>query len=234
MTEIIVALDVDTLGQAEELLHRLHGTISFYKVGMRLFTAHGKRAVDLVRRFDGKVFLDLKLFDIPQTVSDAVRQAQHLGVQSVSLHLWGGGEMLKAATSVRPRPKLWGVTVLTSLSPDDLRFLHPGLELENLASRLARLGKTHRMDGIICSPHEVQSLSQALGGDTCFITPGIRPAQTIPDDQRRVMTPQQAARLGIRYLVIGRPITKAPDPLREAQDILADIKQAAPKSLEAP
>lgn len=232
MTEAIVALDVDTLTQEEDLLDHLHGTISFYKIGMRLFTAHGKRAIDLVHRRDGKVFLDLKLFDIPETVSQTVAQAQRLGVESVSMHLWGGAEMLSAAVQVRPRPKLWGVTVLTSMTSEDLRFIHPAANVDTMVGRLAKTAKAHHLDGIICSPQEVPALRKALGPDACFITPGIRPAGSAKDDQRRVMTPQDAARAGIRYVVIGRPITKAADPLKAAQDILRDMQQAAPRSLK--
>lgn len=231
MTEIIVALDVDTIHEEEALLDRLHGTITFYKIGMRLFTAHGRRAVDLVHKKGGEVFLDLKLHDIPETVSQAVRQAQHLKVFSVSVHLWGGAKMLKAAAAVSPRPKLWGVTVLTSLTDEDIRILHLEAEVESLAARLAQLGKACHMDGIICSPREVPSLKKLLGPKTCFVTPGIRPAASTVDDQRRIATPAAAARLGIRYVVIGRPITQAPDPLKAAQNILAEMRHAMPSSL---
>src|SRR5208282_5602573 len=141
MTEVIVALDVDTIHEAKELLDRLRGTITFYKIGMRLFTAHGKRAVDLVLKMGGQVFLDLKLHDIPETVSQAIRQAQRLKVFSVSVHLCGGAAMLKAAAAVSPRPKLWGVTVLTSLADEDVRFLRPEAKVDVLAARLAQLGK---------------------------------------------------------------------------------------------
>jgi orotidine-5'-phosphate decarboxylase len=228
MTEIIAALDVDTIKQEEELLEKLKGTVSFYKIGMRLFTAHGKRAIDLVLKDGGKVFLDLKLLDIPETVSQTVRQAQRLGVHAVSFHLWGGADMLKAAAAVQPRPKLWGVTVLTSFAPEDLKLVWPNATLGPMITRLARLGKAHHADGIICSAADVPALQKTLGPDTTFITPGIRPSNSPADDQSRVATPAEAARLGIRYVVVGRPITKAPDPLRAAQEIAKEMTLAAP------
>lgn len=242
MTQIIVALDVDTIHKEEELLERLKGTITFYKVGLRLFTAHGKRAVDLVHRAGGRVFLDLKFCDIPQTAAHAVHEAQKLGVAAISLHLWGGHEMLAAAASVSPRPKLWGVTVLTSMSQDDLRLLHPRASLTGLAKNMARMGLSRGIDGIICSGHEVEPLRKALflpaktakGGRPRFIAPGIRPADSDVHDQKRVMTPEQAAELGIDYIVIGRPITAAADPLNSAQKILAGMKAARPHALEMP
>lgn len=234
MTQVIVALDVDTILKEEELLERLKDNITYYKVGLRLFTAHGKRAVDLVHRHGGKVFLDLKLHDIPQTVAHAVHEAQKLGVFSVSLHLSGGAEMLRAAAEVRPRPKLWGVTVLTSMTTQDVRLLHPRASIPALVKNLAHLGWVHGIDGTICSGQEVAHLKKSLKHlDMRFITPGIRPAGTDANDQKRVMTPEEAVTLGIDYLVIGRPITHAPDPLKAAQDILAGMKHAAPSSLEA-
>ena len=232
MTEIIAALDVETIHKEEELLERLKGVVTNYKVGLQLFTAHGKRAVDLVLRHGGKVFLDLKMLDIPQTVANAVREAQRLGVHSVSLHLWGGPAMIAAASAIRPRPKLWGVTVLTSLGPEDLKFLHPQASIKPMVTRLARMGLDHGLDGVICSAQEAPSLLKTLGADTCLVTPGIRPAGSDVGDQRRIMTPGEAAKAGIRYLVIGRPITRAADPRKAAFDILAEMRHAAPHSLE--
>jgi len=231
MTDIIVALDVDTLHEEETLLERLKDTIRFYKVGLRLFTAHGKRAVELIHRVGGQVFLDLKFHDIPQTVAHAVHEAQKMHVYSVSVHLAGGADMLKAAAEVHPRPKLWGVSVLTSLSSADLHALHPRASVRPLALRLARQGLTHHVDGIICSGDDVPHLREGLGPDVCFVTPGIRPAGHDTHDQKRIVTPADAARLGIRFAVIGRPITKAQDPLAAAQDILGEMRNAVPSSV---
>jgi orotidine-5'-phosphate decarboxylase len=234
VTEVIVALDVETLKAEQALLEALHGTITFYKVGLQLFTAHGKKAVELVRKSGGRVFLDLKLHDIPQTVALAVREAQKLGVEALSLHLSGGAAMLNAAADVSPRPMLWGVTMLTSLTDDDARVFHEKAELNRVVENLAKLGRSHGVDATICSAQEVASLRRALEGERPrFVTPGIRPAGADVADQKRVMTPEQAAELGIDYIVIGRPITHAPDPLRAAQDILASMKAANPKALES-
>ena len=225
-TEVIVALDTDSLGAEEELLKQLRLHIRRYKVGLRLFTASGRRAIELIRRYDGDVFLDIKLHDIPQTVAHAVQEAQKLGVFAVSLHLCGGLDMLRAAADVHPRPKLWGVTVLTSLSEEDVKALHPRLSLHPLSARLAELGKHAGLDGTICSGREVPLLKETLGPDACFICPGIRPSGHEAHDQKRLITPADAARLGVRYAVIGRPITRAENPKKAAQDILAEIHNA--------
>jgi len=235
LTEIIVALDVDTIREEEDILKDLKNTVTFYKIGLRLFTAQGKRAVDLVHRFGGRVFLDLKLHDIPQTVAHAVAEAQKMGVASLSLHLSGGADMARAAAEVHPRPKLWGVTVLTSMAEKDLRALFPRANVSTLVKNLARMGWVNGIDGTICSGREVAQLRKALPHpDMRFITPGIRPAQSAVHDQKRIMTPAEAAALGIHYVVIGRPITQAPDRLKAAQAILAEIKQAAAGALEKP
>jgi orotidine-5'-phosphate decarboxylase len=226
-TELIVALDVASVQEEEELLARLSGTVRFFKVGLQLFTGHGKRAVDIVHRRGGKVFLDLKLHDIPQTVANAVREVQKMRVHSVSLHLSGGAEMIKAAAAVHPRPRLWGVSVLTSLGSSDLHALHPKASVEPMVRRLARMGIKNGVDGIVCSGKEVQTLKKALGPETCFVTPGIRPAGASVNDQKRLITPAKAAQLGIRYAVVGRPITRAADPLAAAQSVLAEMRNAA-------
>jgi orotidine-5'-phosphate decarboxylase len=233
MTQVIVALDVGTVKRAEDLLKQLKGAIVWYKVGLQLFTAHGKRAVDLVRRHGGKVFLDLKLHDIPQTVANAVHEAQKLGVDAVSIPLLGGPDMIKAAAEVSPRPKLWGVTVLTSMAAKDVKIFHPGTRIPTLVKSLAKSGWMHGADATICSAREVASLRKQFPHlDMKFVTPGIRPRGAALDDQARVMTPGEAAELGIDFIVVGRPITHAPDPRKAAMDILAEMKAAATHSLE--
>lgn len=232
MTEIIVALDVDTIHEEQEILKDLAGTIQYFKVGLRLFTSHGKRAVELVHQYGGKVFLDLKLHDIPQTVAHAVHEAQKMRVHALSIHLAGGADMVRAAVERHPRPKLWGVTVLTSLTDADLHVLHPKASVRPMVDRLAKMGLEQGLDGIICSGHEVEHLKKTLG-DVCFVTPGIRPAGHSAHDQKRLMTPAAAAKLGIRYAVIGRPITKAPKKLAAAQAILGEMRNALPSSLAA-
>lgn len=228
-----MALDVDSIKKQEDLLKALHGTIVWYKVGLQLFTAHGKRAVDLVRRQGGKVFLDLKLHDIPQTVAHAVKEAQRLGVDAVSLHLMGGADMLRAAAEIMPRPKLWGVTVLTSMGAKDVKIFSASAKIPTLVKALAKQGWVGGADATICSPQEVGVLRKAFPHlDMKFVTPGIRPKGAALNDQNRVMTPGEAAALGIDFVVIGRPITHAPDPRKAALDILAEMKAAAPKALD--
>jgi orotidine-5'-phosphate decarboxylase len=231
MTEIIVALDVDTLKKEQALIEQLHGTITYFKVGLQLFTAHGKKSVEVAKKSGARVFLDLKLHDIPQTVALAVKEAQKLGVDALSVHLSGGAAMLRAAVELTARPKIWGVTMLTSLTDADAKVFHDRAELPRLIESLARLGKTEGVDATICSPQEVAPLRRALGDDAAFVTPGIRPAGSDAGDQKRVMTPGQAAALGIGHIVIGRPITHAEDPLKAAQEILAEMKAANPKAL---
>jgi orotidine-5'-phosphate decarboxylase len=234
VTEVIVALDVDTLKKEQELLEKLHGTITFFKIGLQLFTAHGKKSVELALKKGARVFLDLKLHDIPQTVALAVREAQRLGVESLSLHLSGGAAMLRAAAEVQPRPKLWGVTMLTSLTDADAKIFSDRAELPRIVESLARLGRQEGVDATICSPQEVSALRRVLGPDAPFVTPGIRPAGADLGDQKRVMTPEQAAALGIGHIVIGRPITHAADPLEAAQKILAAMQRARRDALETP
>ncbi len=224
-TKLIVALDVAEIKTAEELIKKLKGTVDFYKIGMQLFTAQGKKAVDLVHHHGGKVFLDLKFLDIPQTVAGAVKEAGRLGVESLSLHLSGGSDMLRAAAAVSPRPKLWGVTVLTSFKKEDVRIFHERANFPTLVRGLARLGMKAGIDAVICSGHEVEFLRKALKDfSPRFVTPGIRPAGEKVHDQKRVMTPEEAAALEIDYIVVGRPILAAEDPLLAARKILASIK----------
>ena len=235
MTQVIVALDVDTIKRVDELLKSLKDLIVWYKVGLRLFTAHGKRAVDLVHKSGGKVFLDLKLHDIPQTVAHAVQETQKLGVESVSLHLMGGPDMVRAAAQVSPRPKLWGVTVLTSMSAQDMAMFHPSARIPAMVKSLAQSGWANGADATICSPQEVALLRKQLPHlNMKFVTPGIRPKGAALNDQSRVMTPGEAAALGIDFIVVGRPITHAPDPRRAALDILREMQAAAPEALLTP
>jgi len=233
MTELIVALDVATLREEKALVEKLHGTITFFKVGLQLFTAHGKKAVEVVQKAGGRVFLDLKLHDIPQTVALAVTEARKLGVESLSLHLSGGAAMLRAAAEIENRPKLWGVTMLTSLTDEDAKLFHDQASLPRVVERLAGLGRQEGIDATICSPQEVTRLRELYKGAK-FVTPGIRPAGADLNDQKRVMTPEQAAALGIDYVVVGRPITHAPDPLKAAHAILTSMKQGNTHALEMP
>lgn len=228
MTGLIVALDVETLARQEELLDALEGLDAWYKVGLQLFTAAGGRAVEAVKRRGGKVFLDLKLHDIPQTVALAVREAGRLGADAASLHLMGGKDMLRAAADVPARPRLWGVTVLTSMTDEGLAGVWPGARAADMAASLAELGLSAGIDAVICSPADVPGLRRRLAPRSPrFVTPGVRPAGAERHDQARVTTPREAAALGIDRVVVGRPITHARDPRAAAEAILAELREGA-------
>ncbi len=222
-TKLIVALDTPDLKTAGVLLRQLKGLPVIYKVGSGLFTLAGPRAVDLVHKHGGKVFLDLKFYDIPNTVRSAVESAARLGVYSVSLHLSGGTEMLEAAAGLNKRPLLWGITVLTSF--DERSFAGTGFKnsMEETIYSLAASGAAHGADGIVCSPREAAALKARCGAGLKVITPGIR-IESGGDDQKRTMTPAGAAAAGADFIVVGRPVLKARDPAAAVRDILEVLK----------
>lgn len=221
-TRLIIALDVPDLKAARNLLKKLKGLPVLYKVGSSLFTLAGPAAVDLAHGSGGKVFLDLKFHDIPNTVRNAVESASKLGVYSLSLHLSGGAEMIQAAAALKNRPELWGITVLTSF--DEAGFAKVGFRrgIGGTISGLAGLGVESGIEGIVCSPREAAAVRKRFGRKIKIITPGIRPAKA-PDDQKRAMTPKEAALAGADFIVVGRPVLEARDPARAAADILEEI-----------
>jgi len=222
-TELIVALDTRTLKAAETLMERLEGQVKYFKVGSVLFTETGPAAVEMVHKRGGKVFLDLKFHDIPNTVKGAVRNAAAMGVYSVSLHLSGGAEMLKACAELEKRPKLWGITVLTSF--DEYNLFRAGFRcgITKTVKQLAALGLECGADGVVCSPLEVAILKKRHGGKLTLVTPGIRPAAA-GDDQKRAVTPAEARQGGSDFIVVGRPIIEAEDPAAAAAAVLKDLK----------
>jgi orotidine-5'-phosphate decarboxylase len=226
---LIVALDAPGLAEAEALLERLAGVVGTYKVGAQLFTAAGPAAVEMVQKRGGRVFLDLKYHDIPASVAGAVREAGRLGVALLTVHASGGRAMLEAAAGAaaaagRERPRVLAVTVLTSI---DRATLHRDLgvpsAVEGHVVRLAGLARAAGCDGVVASPREVGQLRALLGREALIVTPGIRPAGGARDDQARTDTPARAARAGADYLVVGRPVTAAPDPAAAAAAILAEM-----------
>lgn len=234
---LVVALDVADLAQAEAMLDRLAGVATSFKVGMELFYAVGPRAVESVHRRGGRVFLDLKLHDIPHTVARAARAIADLGVWMFNLHAAGGGEMLRrgaaaarerAAQSGLPAPLVIGVTALTSLDEATLRR-EVGVDrpLADAVAHWARLSQASGCDGVIASPREAAIIRAQCGPSFLCVTPGVRPAGSAADDQRRATTPSDAVRAGADYLVVGRPITGAPDPAAAARRILDEIAAAA-------
>ena len=222
MNPICAALDVNDPVAAERLASRLAGHVGLFKVGLELFVAHGRAAVDAIRKFELPVFLDLKLHDIPQTVEGAARGVAALGVDYVTVHASGGSEMIRAARRALPRTKLLAVTALTSLGPDDLDAV--GLA-RDAVPRLAKLAVAAGADGVVCAPKEVSALRASLGPTPLLVVAGIRPAGAAAGDQRRTGTPAEAIRAGASILVIGRPLRDAPDPAAAADAIAREIAQ---------
>jgi orotidine-5'-phosphate decarboxylase len=224
---VIVALDYADAGGALALVERLDPALCRLKVGKELFTAAGPVLVKSLAERGFGVFLDLKYHDIPNTVANACRAAAGLGVWMLNVHASGGRAMLQAAREALAReakpPLLIGVTVLTSLSAADLAELGLAGTPLDAALRLARLARACGLDGVVCSAQEAAGMRREFGTGFRLVTPGIRPASAQPDDQQRVMTPQAAIASGADYLVVGRPITQAPDPLAALRDINSQI-----------
>jgi len=229
--KIIVALDYAEASKALQLVQRLDPGLCRLKVGKELFTAAGPALVEQLVGKGYGVFLDLKFHDIPNTVAKACAAASRLGVWMLNVHASGGITMMQAArdgvAKTGKSPKLIAVTVLTSMDQTTLNQLGIQGSLEDQVLRLARIAQQAGLDGVVCSAQEASALRMALGQDFCLVTPGIRPANASADDQARIVTPAEALRLGASYLVIGRPITQAPDPLMALQAIHQEISAAA-------
>lgn len=225
--KVIVALDYATAEGALRLVERLEPGLCRLKVGKELFTAAGPSLVEglVARGFD--VFLDLKFHDIPNTVAQACKAAARLGVWMVNVHGLGGRRMMSAAREalegLPSRPKLIAVTVLTSMGREDLQEIGIDKEPQDMVLQLAKLAQSAGLDGVVCSAQEAALLRRELSPGFCLVTPGIRLAASAKDDQVRVTTPRDAIRLGSDYLVIGRPITQAPEPLHVLQEINREL-----------
>jgi len=225
--KIIVALDYPSAKNALALVERLEPTLCRLKVGKELFTAAGPILVEqLIGRGFG-IFLDLKFHDIPNTVAQACKVAADLGVWMVNVHALGGRKMLMAAREAIDnsghQPELIAVTMLTSMAQDDLADIGISAKPAEMVLRLATLARDSGLDGVVCSAQEAALLRRECGREFCLVTPGIRPAFASHDDQSRIMTPQAAVQAGSSYLVIGRPITQATDPLQVLLDINQEI-----------
>jgi orotidine-5'-phosphate decarboxylase len=221
---LIVALDYATAGEALKLVEALSGEVSFYKIGLQLYTSAGPEIIGAIAATGAKIFLDLKLHDIPNTVAKAVEAAAQLGVAMLTLHLAGGREMLEAAAAAAPPDLLLlGVTVLTSSDETTLRETGVTSGVADQALRLAQLGVAAGIRGFIASPHELRPLRAALGYNVTIITPGVRPVWAGADDQKRFTTPAQAVGDGADYLVVGRPITAHADPREAVRAIVAEL-----------
>jgi orotidine-5'-phosphate decarboxylase len=221
--KIIVALDVPSAEEALSLVSLLADAVGFFKIGLQSYTAEGPALVRPVSAVS-KVFLDLKLHDIPNTVAKAVEAADKLRVKMLTLHLSGGSEMIRAAVRARKSDMLLlGVTVLTSSMDENLREIGVSEKTSEQVLRLARLGAANGIDGVVASPHEAAPLRAEFGDKIKIVTPGIRPAGSEAHDQKRFTSPRQAIDQGADYLVIGRPITAAADPLAAVNRIVEEL-----------
>jgi orotidine-5'-phosphate decarboxylase len=223
--KIIVALDVATKQQALELVEQLRDEISFFKIGLQLYTAEGPEIVRAVLSTGAKVWLDLKLHDIPNTVARAIESASNLGVHMLTIHLSGGSEMVRAATAARTNKMLiLGVTVLTSATEEMLHESGIAGKVADQVMRLAKLGVEAEIDGVVASPHEIKTLRREFGDKIKIVVPGIRPSGSESADQKRVMTPREAIQAGADYLVIGRPIIAHRNPHEAVAKILDELR----------
>jgi len=225
---VIVALDLASADAALEMAQRLDPTRCRVKVGKELFTSGGPLLVTRLRALGFEVFVDLKFHDIPHTVAGACRAAARDGAWMIDVHASGGRRMMEAAreavAAFNPRPLLVAVTVLTSLDAPDLAQIGVAADPEAQVARLARLALDCGMDGVVCSPLEARALRELCGPQFVLVTPGVRPADAAADDQARVATPAAAIAAGAHYLVIGRPITQAHDPVAALSSILGEIQ----------
>ena len=225
-TPIVVALDFSTANEALEMASRLDPKLCRVKVGKELFTRCGPSIVEALQQQGFEVFLDLKFHDIPNTAAMAVKAAAELGVWMVNVHCSGGLRMMQACREVlesfEKKPLLIGVTVLTSMERSDLSGLGLDVEPQEQVLRLAKLAEEAGLDGLVCSAQEAPAL-KAQHPSLQLVTPGIRPAGSAKDDQRRILTPKDAMKAGSDFLVIGRPITQAEDPVAVLQQITAEL-----------
>lgn len=225
---IIVPLDVPNLEEAIDLVNKLP-QVTFWKVGLELFVSAGADILQFLQDKDKHIFLDLKFHDIPNTVAGACRSASKYGVDLLTLHATMGSKALQGAveaiSAAEKPPKLLAITLLTSLNSRDLAFdLKIPLELPEYALHMALLAQKSGIDGAVCSPHEAAQLREVCGDDFLLVCPGVRPSWAKTGDQKRVMTPSQAIKAGANYLVIGRPITQAENPVEAWSKICAEVE----------
>lgn len=230
---VFCAVDTPTIDAAKSLASRLTGLVGGLKLGLEFFLANGQDGYRALAAHDLPIFLDLKLHDIPNTVAGAVRSVTPLKPAFLTVHASGGPAMMKAAADAAretagklgiPRPRLLGVTVMTSLDSDDLGAVGQDSDMAAQVDRLAALSQESGLDGIVCSPHEIERLRRRSGDGFVLMVPGIRPRWAAANDQKRVLTPAEAVALGADHLVIGRPITAAVDPAEAAGRIANELE----------
>lgn len=229
---LIYALDADGLAEARAWVEHLRESVGVFKIGYQLFWREGPRAVEMVQAAGAKVFLDLKLHDIPHTVAKAARESARMGVFMMNVHAAGGQAMMEAAVKAakeeadmlgRPRPLVIGVTVLTSLNEEAVKAVGFAETPEQLVLRLAGLAAAAGLDGVVASPQEAAQIRKERGPDFKIVCPGVRPSGSAKGDQARVATPREAIAAGADFLVVGRPIRDAKDPAKAANDLLAEM-----------
>lgn len=232
--KVIVALDVDTLQEVEDLVSKLAPYVGMFKVGLQLYTSLGPKVLEAVKEKGGKIFCDLKLHDIPNTVAQASRVLTSYGVDMLNVHASGGFKMMSAAAEAVAneaakrnitKPELIAVTVLTSLGSEDLSEIGLVKDPAEVVVEWAKLTKKSGLDGVVASPKEAALIKEACGSDFLIVTPGIRPQGTDVNDQKRITTPKDALKIGSTHLVIGRPITAAADPVAAAQKIMLEMEE---------
>ena len=232
---LIVALDVSTSEEAFQLVKVLDGEVGAYKIGMQLYNSEGPGIVQYIRYFGGRVMVDLKFHDIPNTVAQASRVMARRQAYLYTLHASGGKKMMQAAAEAAadeaqklgvPKPLALAVTVLTSISQQEFESeIGVNKLIAEHVVNLAKMAKEAGMDGVVCSPQEITAIRQACGADFLIVTPGVRPAGVSVDDQQRILTPAEAIRQGASHLVVGRPITAAVDPKAAARQIVAEMME---------
>jgi orotidine-5'-phosphate decarboxylase len=236
--KIIIALDADTKHEALSLVHKLPGA-DIFKVGLTLFASEGPPLLREIQKRGKKIFLDLKLHDIPNQIAGAVKAGVGHGVHMMTLHASGGREMMARAAEAAEReakqkktdlPLLLAVTVLTSLKEEQLRDIGMDDSVYEQVLRLARLARENGMDGVVCSPQEIDIIKKEFGQDFLVVSPGIRPVWAAAQDQKRILTPGQAIAKGVDYMVIGRPITKASSPAEAFHEIVEELNRAVNSS----
>lgn len=232
--EIIVALDFDNAESAKKIVEMTGDAVSWYKVGLELFVSDGRTVIEYLKGKNKKIFLDLKFHDIPNTVVSAVLASLNYETDMVNMHTQGGLEMMKSVSDKVQnhcekknikKPLLIGVTLLTSLDDAYLNYMKLGFGTSReYVMHLASMARQSGLDGVVSSAAETPFIKQSLGSSFLTITPGIRPAEVSVDDQKRVVTPQDAKKMGTDYIVVGRPITQAKDPYQAALNILEEMK----------
>lgn len=229
---LIIALDVDTEEKALCAVRKLKKAVRFFKVGFELFSSCGPAIVEKIRKSGCEVFLDLKFHDIPNTVARSARSVTKLGVYMFNVHASGGFDMMKAATQAcaeeagrlkKAKPKILAVTVLTSMDENALKNTGINDNISSQVVRLAKLAKEAGLDGVVASPQEARLVREAIGKDFLIVTPGVRPASAGAGDQKRVATPKEAITQGADFIVVGRPILEAKDPVQAAVEILKEL-----------